>query len=44
MPHGAIGYFNTEVEAAIAYDKKAKEFFGDFAYQNFTGNRLGGLS
>lgn len=32
--HFSIGYFATELEAAIAYDKKAKELFGDFANFN----------
>ena len=30
-----IGYFKTEKEAALVYDLKAKELFGDFAYLNF---------
>lgn len=30
-----IGYFLTEVEAANAYDKKAKELYGDDASLNF---------
>jgi hypothetical protein len=29
-----IGCFNTEVDAARAYNKKAKELFGEFAYIN----------
>lgn len=30
----AIGYFKDEEEAALAYNKRAKELYGDIAYQN----------
>lgn len=29
-----LGYFKNEEEAAIAYNKKANEFFGEYAYLN----------
>lgn len=33
-----IGYYNTEVEAAQAYDEQARELFGEFAVINIPEN------
>ena len=33
-----IGYFSTEEEAAMAYDKSAIEMYGEFAWLNFPIN------
>jgi hypothetical protein len=30
-----LGYFHDEIEAAVVYDIKAMELFGEFAYLNF---------
>ncbi len=30
-----LGRFDSEVEAAKAYDKKARELYGELAFQNF---------
>ena len=31
-----LGYFKTEKEAALAYDEKARELWGSFAFQNIS--------
>jgi hypothetical protein len=30
-----LGLYASEKEVAMAYDKRAKEFYGEFAYLNF---------
>jgi hypothetical protein len=36
-----VGHFPTQEAAAFAYDKAAKETYGDFAYQNFAEGVFG---
>lgn len=35
-----IGYFDDEIAAALAYNKKARELYGDIAYQNNVKNLM----
>lgn len=35
-----LGYYDKAEDAARAYDKKTKELFGEFAYQNFPDEAL----
>lgn len=34
-----LGRFDNEIEAAVTYDRKAEELFGEFAYLNFAKGR-----
>jgi hypothetical protein len=37
--HIHIGYFEREIDAAKAYDEKARQLFGEFAYLNFPNEK-----
>ncbi len=34
-----LGYYKTEAQAALAYNRAAREYFGSLAYQNQVGRR-----
>ena len=38
-----LGDFGTETEASIAYNEKARELYGEFAYQNFPKGMNNGI-
>lgn len=38
-----IGYFHSEIEAALSYDKLARKHFKKYAYLNFTKGKENGL-
>ena len=43
IKHDSLGRFENEVEAALAYDEKAQQIFGEFAKLNFGKEKRGAL-